>query len=147
MLPIFQSNGSVAPSTVEGPVGRISNLLDRLFDEDIFAARQVATTAIPLGIWEDADHFYVEVDAPGLTENDFSVETHNGVLLISGERKCQRDGKGYDTRAYGRFEQRISLPIWAKADQVEAKLANGVLSLNFPKAEEAKPRKIALNSK
>jgi HSP20 family protein len=147
MLPIFQANGSVAPDMIEGPVNRFTTFLDRFFDQDVFAARQAATTAVPLGIWEDEHHFYVEVDAPGMTENDFSVETHNGVLLINGERKCQREGKGYDTRAYGRFEQRISLPHWAKAERVEAKLVNGVLSLTFPKAEEAKPRQIALNSK
>jgi HSP20 family protein len=50
------------------------------------------------------------------------------------------------SRSYGRFEQRISLPARAKADTVQAKLANGVLSLTFPKGEEAKPRRIALKA-
>ena len=50
------------------------------------------------------------------------------------------------TRSYGRFEQRVTLPTPVDADKVEAKLANGVLSITLPKSEEAKPRKIALKS-
>jgi HSP20 family protein len=53
---------------------------------------------------------------------------------------------GYDTRSYGRFEQRVTLPAPVDADKVEGKLANGVLSLTLRKSEAAKPRKIALKS-
>jgi HSP20 family protein len=143
MVPVPQ-NGSL-PLAVENPVGRLSTLFDRFFNDDIFTplpAAQVA--AIPLSMWEDEDHFYVEVDVPGMTENDIDVSVHNGALRICGERKSEHKGNGYDTRSYGRFEQQISLPTWAKADKVEAKLNNGVLALTFPKGEEAKPRKIAL---
>jgi HSP20 family protein len=131
---------------VAEPANRLSALFDRFFNEDVFPSMPApqAIVAVPLSMWEDEDHYYVEVDAPGMTEKEIDVSVQHGDLIISGERKCERRGAGYDTRTYGRFEQRISLPTAAKTDKVDAKLAHGVLSLTFPKGDEAKPRKIAL---
>ncbi|MBI2803808.1 MAG: Hsp20/alpha crystallin family protein [Planctomycetes bacterium] len=145
MLPALSTNGL---TQVTEPVNRLSSMLGRFFNEDIFptVTPPQAIVAVPLSMWEDEDHYYVEVDAPGMTDNDIDVSIQHGDLIISGERKCERKGVGYDTRTYGRFEQRISLPTAAKTDKVDAKLANGVLSLTFPKGDEAKPRKIALRS-
>lgn len=147
MLPAVPTNGSMVPSSLETPVNRLSTFVDRFFNEDLFSPRAVAPVAVvPLCMWEDEDRFYIEVDVPGLTENDIDVSIHNSILLLRGERKCERKAHCYDTRSYGRFEQRITLPNWAKADKVEAKLAHGILSLTFTKGEEAKPRKISLRS-
>jgi len=143
MVPVLQSNGSLA-HTSQAPVNRLSTLFDRIFNDDFFTPQ--ALNVLPLSMWEDEEKFYVEVDAPGMTEKDIDVSVDNGDLVIRGERNCEEKGNGYDTRSYGRFEQRISLPAWAKADTVQAKLANGVLSLTFPKGEEAKPRRIALKA-
>jgi HSP20 family protein len=145
MLPALQSNGL---ASVAEPVNRLSAIFDRFFNEDVFPAVAAPQTAVavPLSMWEDEDNYYVEVDAPGMTEKDIDVSIHHGNLIVTGERRCERKGPGYDTRSYGRFQQRISLPTGAKTDKVDAKLANGVLSLTFPKGDEAKPRKIALRS-
>lgn len=143
MLTALQTNGL---AHVAEPVNRLSAMFDRFFNEDIFTpvAASQAPVAVPLSMWEDEDNYYVEIDAPGMTENDIDVSIQHGVLILSGERRCERKGPGYGTRSYGRFQQRISLPTAAKTDKVDAKLANGVLSLTFPKGDEAKPRKIAL---
>lgn len=148
MLPILYTDRAAAPSAYEGPVNRLSTLFDRFFNDDFFAPLQAPAVAgsVPLSMWEDDEHLYVEMDAPGMTEKDIDVSIHNGNLVVRGERKCERKANGYDTRAYGRFEQRISLPAWAKADTVEAKLANGVLTIGIPKTEEARPRKITVNA-
>lgn len=144
MLPALQTNGL---TQVAEPVNRISALFDRFFNDELFApTAQPQAWSVPLSMWEDEDNYYVEVDAPGMTEKDIDVSIQHGDLIITGERKCDRRGQGYDTRTYGRFAQRISLPAAAKTDKVDAKLVNGVLSLTFPKGDEAKPRKIALRS-
>ncbi len=144
MLPALQTNGL---TQVAEPVNRISALFDRFFNDELFTpATQLQGSSVPLSLWEDEDNYYVEVDAPGMTEKDIDVSVQHGNLIITGERKCERQVAGYDTRTYGRFAQRISLPAAAKTDKVDAKLANGVLSLTFPKGDEAKPRKIALRS-
>lgn len=136
-------NGS-APATRGTPVNR---LVDRLLDESFFApVVPHAWTTMPLSMWQDEENVYLEVDAPGLKHNDIDVSVHEGVVTISGERKCQRQIEGFDSRTYGRFEQRIALPSAVDAGKVEARLADGVLSLTFPKSEEAKPRKIAIKT-
>ena len=148
MVPTLQSNGSAIPSTPETPANRLSTLFDRFFHDDVYAPMPAPAAAVaPLAMWEDDERLYVEMDAPGLTEQDIDVSIHNGVLFIRGERKCERQQNGYDTRTYGCFEQRISLPTWAKADRVEARLANGVLALTFPKGEEARPKKVPVKVK
>jgi len=145
MLSTLHTNGL---AHVAEPANRLSTMFDRFFNEDIFPPVAVPQTvvAVPLSMWEDEDNYYVEIDAPGMTEKDIDVSVQHGDLIVTGERKCERRCAGYDTRSYGRFQQRISLPTAAKTDKVDAKLANGVLSLTFPKGDEAKPRKIALRS-
>lgn len=145
MLPALHTNGL---AQVAEPVNRLSALFDRFFNEDIFPPVASAQTlvAVPLSMWEDEENYYVEIDAPGMTEKDIDVSIQHGDLIVSGQRRCERKGVGYDTRSYGRFQQRISLPTAAQTDKVDAKLANGVLSLTFPKGDDAKPRKISLRS-
>lgn len=137
-------NGSHLAARPIGAVNRLTPAFDRLF-EDFFAPIESSSwSSLPLSMWEDDNHIYLEVDAPGMTENDIEVSVHNGEMIIQGERKCERKQGGYDTRTYGRFEQRITLPSAVDADKVEARLANGVLSLTLPKSEEAKPRRVPL---
>ena len=99
---------------------------------------------MPLSMWEDEDAYHVEIDAPGVTEKDIELTVRDGELIFRGERRSEEKKGGYDTRSYGRFEQRLSLPCPVDAEKVEAKLASGVLSVTCPKSEAAKPRKIAI---
>jgi len=147
MLPALRNSGSMIPATTGGPVNRLSSLFDIFVNDDFFALpTNPAWSALPLALWEDEHNVYVNVDAPGVTDKDIEVSVHGGDLIIKGERKCERKEGGYDTRSCGRFEQRVTLPTPVDADKVEAKLANGVLSITLPKSEEAKPRKIAVKS-
>jgi HSP20 family protein len=145
MLPALR-NGSLAPLATTGPVNRLSSLFDQFFNDDFFPTAPQTWSALPLSMWEDEHNVYAEVDVPGMTEKDIDVSVHQGELILRGERKCERQQGGYDTRSYGRFEQRVTLPTAVQTEKVEGKLANGVLSLTFPKSDEAKPRKITLRS-
>ena len=144
MLPILR-NGSALVPTHAAPVNRLSSLFDRLL-EGFDAPAQAGWGNFPISVWEDEDHVRIEADAPGMTEKDIEVTFHQGDLVIRGERSQERKQGGWDTRSYGRFEQRVTLPSAVQADKAEAKLVNGVLSLSFPKSEEAKPRRIALKT-
>ena len=147
MLSTLRKNGSMIPATTGGPVNRLSSLFDIFFNDEFFTLPTAPEwSALPLALWEDEHNVYVNVDAPGVTDKDIEVSVHGGELVVKGERKCERKEGGYDTRSYGRFEQRVTLPTPVDADKVEAKLANGVLSITLPKSEGAKPRKIALKS-
>jgi len=69
--------------------------------------------------------------------------------VIAGERKAETPAEGttvqHNERWYGKFERVITLPAAVAADKVKADYKDGVLSITLPKAEEAKPRQIAIN--
>lgn len=135
-------HNALVPRTSGGPINRLSSIFD-----DFFAPlASPAWTTLPLSMWEDENHVYVEVDAPGLTEKDIELSVHDGMLTLRGERKWERKDNLYNDRIYGRFEQRVTLPTDVDADNVEAKLTNGVLSVTFPKSPESKPRKISVKA-
>src|SRR5687767_7189496 len=115
MLPA-QFNGSALANRVT-PANR---LVDRFFNDELFAPMNAAWSGMPLAMWQDEDHVYVEADAPGLTDKDVDVSVQDGIVLITGERKWAQKADGYDSRSYGRFDQRIRLPSAVDADKVEA---------------------------
>ena len=150
MLPALR-NSTMVPSMAR-PTNRISSLFDRFFNDDFFAPvltpgwTAPAWSSLPLSMWEDEHNVFVEIDMPGLTTDDIEVSVHNGDLVIRGERKSEQKTEGYDTRSYGRFEQRVTLPTAVEADKVEAKLRHGVLAVTCPKSEEVKPRRVAIKA-
>jgi HSP20 family protein len=146
MLPAFPNNLAMTPWTT--PTNRLEGLFDRLFDDTIFGfSPRVEGGAVPISLWQDEDHIYVEADLPGMSEQDVDVTVHKGVLYIRGERKVE-EGRQYlyNGRTWGRFEQVITLPDEVDAAAVQAELSQGVLRLTLPKSPEAKPRKIALRT-
>jgi len=97
----------------------------------------------PFSIWEDADHYFVEADVPGVAESDIDVTLHDGRLSIRWERRA---GEGrtflFNSRHFGPQEHTLNLPEGAATDAVDAVVTQGVLRLTISKAVEAKPRKI-----
>jgi HSP20 family protein len=131
------------------PVNRLERLFDRFFDDSFF--NYVFTpewgTGVPVSLWQDEDHVYIEAELPGLTDQDVDVTVHNGMLFIRGERKPE-EGRQYlyNGRTWGRFERVITLPEAVDADNVQADLTNGILRVALPKSPEAKPKKIVLKT-
>jgi HSP20 family protein len=130
------------------PINRLEGLFDRLLDDNVFGfGFPAAQTAVPISLWHDEDHIYVEADLPGMSDQDVEVTVHKGVLYIRGERKPE-EGRQYlhNGRTWGRFERAIILPDEVDADAVQAELSHGVLRLTLPKSPETRPRKIALRT-
>lgn len=103
----------------------------------------------PLNAWEDNDAFYVEAEVPGLTQEQLHIEvTHRNQVTVSGDRPAgERDNRWHRReRGFGSFRRVIKVPAPVDADKVEAKLEDGVLTLVLPKAEEARPRRIAVKA-
>ena len=145
MFPAIRSNSGLSPVST-GLNNRLDSLFDRVFGDDGAFLGQ-AWSGMPLAMWQDDDHFYVEVELPGVSDGDLDITVHNGMLSIRGERKPQ-EGRLYlyNGRSYGRFERVITLPEVVKADDVQATMKDGILSITLPKSPEAKPKKISLRA-
>ena len=127
------------------------NLLGRLFNG---TQAENGTRLAPYGvdIREDQDHFYVEAELPGFKKDDVDITLENQTLTISAERRVenkQGDGdKGellLHERRYSRFLRSFTLPPTVDEQTVNAKLADGVLTVTLNKREETKPRKIQVS--
>jgi HSP20 family protein len=146
MLPAIRNNATMTPWTT--PINRLEGLFDRLFDDTVLGFNfQAAEVGVPVSLWQDDDHIYVEADLPGMADEDVEVTVHRGVLYIRGERKPEPDRQYlYNGRTWGRFERAITLPDAVDTEAVQAELTRGVLRVSMPKRPETKPRKITLKS-
>ena len=148
MLPVLR-NTMTRTTPWMTPVNRLERLFDRFFEDSFFNYGFTPEwgTGVPVSLWQDEDHVYIEAELPGLTDQDVDVTVHNGMLFIRGERKLE-EGRQYlyNGRTWGRFERVITLPEAVDADNVQAELTNGILRVTLPKSPEAKPKKITLKT-
>ena len=102
-----------------------------------------------VNIRETDPAFFVEAELPGMTKENIDITLENNILKLSGERRFEKDvsEKNYHRveRAYGNFLRTFSLPSEVDAEGVKASFKDGVLTIEIPKAEQAKPRKIAIH--
>jgi HSP20 family protein len=98
----------------------------------------VGPVAPVMNVSETDREIRIEVELPGVGENDVSVEIVDNVLTIRGEKKVEREegDQSYHVmeRSYGAFARSIQLPFAVSPDQVQASFNNGVLTISIPKA-------------
>lgn len=131
----------------------------RFFDEDFFRPASLLARYAgenmsasewmpPVDVHESEEAFLFTAELPGLTRDDVSITLEDNVLTLSGERKFEEVGQddAYRRieRSYGSFTRSFTLPHQVNQDKVEASFRDGVLTISVGKAEEAKPRKIAI---
>jgi HSP20 family protein len=104
----------------------------------------------PVDVKEINDGYKVQAMLPGLKPEDVEIKIINETVSLKGEFKqdAQEDA-GYilQERPSGKFCRTITLPDLLDAAKAEAKMENGILMLNIPKAEEAKPKTIKITTK
>jgi len=124
--------------------------INRLFSRSFGEASGTQTWAPAVDVFDTKDAVIVKAELPGLTADDVDVEIDDNVLTVSGERTFAdkvEDGHYYRLeRSYGKFSRSLTLPQGIKADEVSANFANGVLEIRVPKADEVKPRKVAIGA-
>jgi len=128
----------------------LPSLLDRFFNTELenWSRNNFSdtnTTLPSVNIKETADAFEVEVAAPGFDKSDFNIELNNGVLTISSEKQISEEVKDDERIArqefsYQSFTRSFTLPELVEDEKITAKYKNGILTINIPKKEEAKPK-------
>lgn len=125
--------------------------MDQVFGE--FFGRTPFQMAATEAIWsplvdvhETKNGYQLQVELPGVKQEDIQVSIEGETLTLKGERKHEAEVKEDEyhrvERSYGRFERTIVLPSVVDAGQVKATYRDGVLAIELPKKEEAKPKEI-----
>ena len=152
MLPALNTSRFFLPApTAPSAFGReVGDLFDRFF-RDLPGNGEGGMTRgwhAPVAIWDDNQHVFVEVEVPGLTQDDLEVVVHQGNLRIWGERKLPDGDRNYwhNERTFGRFERLIALPDVVDPDSINAEMRAGILSIALQKRPEAQPKKVCIKA-
>ena len=103
--------------------------------------------ALGVNIREEDDAFVLSSLVPGLKAEDLNIQVLDDVVRIEGEYKAEEGGYLLQELPHGSFTRSLRLPAAIDADSVEAKIAEGILTLKLPKAESARPKKINIKSR
>ncbi|WP_138413232.1 Hsp20/alpha crystallin family protein [Sinomonas gamaensis] len=106
-------------------------------------------SAMPLEAWRQDGEFVVEFDLPGVDPETIDVGVERNVLTVRAERRTHRPEQAEvvaDERAQGSFTRELILGDALDTEKIQANYEDGVLTLHVPVAEEAKPRKIAIQA-
>ncbi len=106
------------------------------------------TVSVPMDIVEKANSYHLSILVPGLKAEDVSISLEKETLTIQGSLGYQREeDQNYllAERPSGDFKRSVKLPAAINAEKIEAKLTNGVLTVDIPKSEAVKPRTIKVN--
>jgi HSP20 family protein len=130
----------------------LQDQVNRLFN-DVFERNQhessLSTWAPAVDIYETEHELVVKADLPDIDPKELDIRVENNVLTIRGERKFEKsvsqDNYLRVERAYGTFSRSFSLSNTVNAEGIKADYQSGVLTLNIPKREEAKPKQIKVN--
>jgi HSP20 family protein len=123
--------------------------LDQVFGDA--SQRRDSAGVFPLtNLTEDKNKYYIRAELPGVKGEELDIQVTGKNLAISGERKiaAAEEGARYHRREReaGSFSRMIGLPGEIDADNVEANLENGILTIAISKAEIAKPKQISVSS-
>ena len=104
----------------------------------------------PVNVTQDDDNFYLRAEVPGIAPNDLSISAVRNRVSLAGRRELPREHERVSyhrkERVEGTFNRTVTLPNEVDAQRVEARYADGILTLTLPKAEEAKPRQITVRT-
>jgi HSP20 family protein len=105
--------------------------------------------ALGINVREDAEGeaYILSALVPGLKAEDLNIQVLDDVLRIEGEYKADENEYLMRELPNGPFTRTLRLPMAIEAESVEAKIADGVLTLRLPKAESARPKKIQVTAK
>jgi HSP20 family protein len=98
---------------------------------------------------EDSSRYVIEANLPGVSKEHLELDFEGDVLTIQARHNAEHadKGEGYHVRERrcGAVSRQFQLPEAVDRDRIEAELKNGVLTVTVPKAESAKPKKIAVS--
>jgi HSP20 family protein len=117
------------------------SLLSDFFDDDRFSSPWLRNSNLPaVNVKETDKAFEVEVAAPGYDKKDFNISIDNGLLVLSAERRQEKESKddNYTRREFGyeSFSRAFNLPANTSEEDISAKYEEGILRLSISKKSQ-----------
>ncbi len=131
---------------------RLSEMMDRMFDDNFFGPRPADGFGVPLDVFASDEGYLVYAMVPGLKPEDLNVEINDNTVTIRGEiqpvaKPAEKSNLLLQEIRSGKFSRTISLSGELDQTKAEAHVENGILALTLPKAEAAKPKVIKVKAK
>lgn len=130
-----------------GELRQVQQQMDQPFDPAYYPR----TSEYPaLNVHTNEEEVLVEAELPGFATEDIDISVAQNTLTLRGSRQPVelKNGESYHRRERwaGQFVRALELPFEVQTDKVEAECRRGVLTIRLPRAEEHKPRKIAVKA-
>jgi HSP20 family protein len=125
------------------PFRELDRLTQQVFGTDGTLARP---SVMPMDAWRDGDTFHVEFDLPGVNPDSIDLDVERNVVTVKAERPARADDAELIAaeRPRGVFSRQLILGDNLDTARIAASYDAGVLTLQIPVAEQAKPRKISI---
>jgi HSP20 family protein len=154
-MTLVKWNPSKELLNVEREFNKLFNTFNRRFGfDDANLANEEMENAVwaPLtDISENKDQYILKMDLPGVSKEHLKLNFNDGELIISGERKQEKEDKDSKyhriERSYGKYYRSFTLPQTIQADKINAEFKDGQLTVTVPKSEEAKPKELEIKVK
>ena len=109
-----------------------------------------ADLGLAVDVSENDESYIVKASVPGVNPDEVEITFEEDVLTIKGEftkdGEVEEENYHIRERQYGSFGRRLRFPVNVNVEAIEATYENGILKLNVPKAEEVKPKRIAVKA-
>ncbi|MDH4228078.1 MAG: Hsp20/alpha crystallin family protein [Deltaproteobacteria bacterium] len=90
----------------------------------------------------------VKMDVPGVTKEKIDIALHGDILTVKAESKEEKEEKEENyirrERSYSSFERSVHIPVKVNPDKIKASMKDGILTVELPKEEEKKAKKIKI---
>jgi HSP20 family protein len=128
------------------PFRELDRLTQQVFGTNGTLARP---SAMLMDAWRDGDTFHVEFDLPGVDPESIDLDVERNVVTVKAERPPRASDAQLIAaeRPRGVFSRQLMLGDNLDTENISASYDSGVLTLQIPVAERAKPRKISITSK
>ncbi len=123
--------------------------LDRLTQQVLGTNGTLARPSVmPMDAWREGDTFHIEFDLPGVNPYSIDLDVERNVVTVKAERPPRANDPDLlaAERPRGVFSRQVILGDHLDTGHVAASYDSGVLTLQVPVAEQAKPRKIPVTS-
>ena len=135
---------------VVNEMDRLQREMNQLFDNYYPSRMRRASSYPAVNLWSNDEGLVITAEVPGVSADDIEISVVGETMTLNGVRKpdeLNEDSRYHrQERGYGKFSRSIQLPFPVDVSSVDATFKNGVLSISLPRAEEDKPKKIAVKS-